>query len=488
MESITWKDMKAIDLNCEQLGLLPIQLMENAGSAIAEEIKKRFIQGNILFVAGRGNNGGDAAVAARHLCQFTQFNINFILLGNVSSIKTLEAKSNFSLLKHCKVNKIKEISNIQNLDIMNLIEEADVIVDGILGTGIIGDIKEPESSVIDLINMSNKYILSIDTPSGGYSNQNIKYIKANSTITFHKMKKELETLPITNFTGELKVAHIGICNNAELFVGNGNLKNLFKRNENSHKGQSGKLLIIAGGAYSGAPALAAMAALRVGVDIVTLATPMNVADIIASFSPNLIVHKLSKSRLCDDDLPDITKLIKKHDTVVIGMGLGNDINIIQTVKKIIPLCKKLVIDADALDAVENIPYLNQEIVITPHKTEFERISQTKLSQDVDLRIKQIVDYSTARNIITLLKGKTDIIADGKKVFLNKTGNSGMSVGGTGDVLAGIVGALLTVNTPLQAASCAAYINGSAGDLAFLEKGYGLLATDVISKIVDIIKN
>lgn len=488
MQNVTWKEMKAIDLNAAQLGLLPIQLMESAGAAITQEIKHRFSRGKILFIAGRGNNGGDACVAARHLSEYTQFETNLILLGNAESIKSSEAKSNFLLLKHCKINYIKEIVSLNDPEILHLIDDADVIVDGILGTGVIGNIKEPEAFIVDLINNSKKYIISIDTPSGNYNGINAKSVKANLTITFHKMKRELVSSPLAEFAGEVIVSKIGICNDAWKFVGKGNLVNLYKRTNDLHKGQAGKILIIAGGAYFGAPALTALGALRTGADIVTIATPENVADIVASFSPDLIVRRLSKSRLCADDLPTLNKLIKLHDVVVIGMGLGKEKDIIPIVKQIIPLCKKIVIDADALDSIENKKYLNQEIIITPHAREFERIAKIQLSEEIEQRIEQIVNYTRDRNIVALLKGKIDIISDGKRILLNRTGNPGMSVGGTGDVLAGITGALLAVNSSQHAASCAAYISGAAGDLAYLDKGYGLIATDVINKITDVMND
>ncbi len=141
MDTITWEEMKVIDANCAQLGLLPIQLMENAGSSISKTIRERFSGGKILLVAGRGNNGGDAFVAARHLCEYPQYQVDVILLGNASSIHTDEAKRNFLLLQHCKINSIKEITDSGDGTLSKLISSADIIVDGILGTGIVGKIR-----------------------------------------------------------------------------------------------------------------------------------------------------------------------------------------------------------------------------------------------------------------------------------------------------------------------------------------------------------
>ncbi|MCC7577055.1 MAG: NAD(P)H-hydrate dehydratase [Methanomethylovorans sp.] len=489
MDPITWEEMKAIDANCAQLGLLPIQLMENAGCSISKAIRDHFSGGKILLIAGRGNNGGDAFVAARHLCQFPQFQIDIMLLGNSASIHTEEAKRNFLLLRHCNVDSINEIMDPGDVKLSDLINNADIIVDGILGTGVTGDIREPEASAIELINLSGKYVIAIDVPSGtmGSNNALSKCVKADLTITFHKMKEELNTLKASIYTGEIKVEGIGVCSHAESYIGKGNLKNLKIRNPYSHKGQAGRILIIGGGAYSGAPALAALAALRTGADIVTVAAPANVADIIASFSPDLIVRCLSNQRLCSEDIPLISRLVDQHDVTVMGIGLGNEEEVVETARRIIPLCKKLVLDADALPALENAEIDASEIVITPHAKEFARIRKVETSADINKRIEEVMTFSREKKLVTLLKGMIDIISDGRKVMLNKTGNAGMSVGGTGDVLAGITGALLATNTPMKAAACAAYINGTAGDLAFKDKGYGLLATDMIERITDVMR-
>lgn len=489
MDSITWEEMKAIDANCAQLGLLPIQLMENAGSSVAKIIRESFSGGKVLLIAGRGNNGGDAFVAARHLCEYPQFQVDVILLGNESSIHTNEAKRNFLLLRHCKINNIGEITDPTDAALSESINNADIIVDGILGTGVTGRIREPEASAIELINLAGKYVIAIDLPSGvmDITGGQTKCVKANLTITFHKMKEELNTSLASIYTGEVRVEGIGVCSHAETFTGIGNLRTLKIRTPDSHKGQAGRILIIGGGAYSGAPALAAMAALRTGADIVTVAAPSSVAGTIASFSPDLIVRCLSGQRLCSEDIPLITKLVSQHDVIVMGMGLGNEEEVVETARRIIPLCKKLVLDADALPAFEKADHNVSEIIVTPHAREFARMRKAETSVDRDTRIEEVMKFSGEKNVVTILKGRIDIVSDGRKVILNGTGNAGMSVGGTGDVLAGITGSLLAINPAMKAAACATYINGAAGDLAFKDKGYGLLATDIIERITDVMR-
>ncbi|MBN1133609.1 MAG: NAD(P)H-hydrate dehydratase [Methanosarcinaceae archaeon] len=488
MRAITSSQMKAIDANCKYLGLLPLQLMENAGSAIAWEIMKRFERVSVLFVAGRGNNGGDAFVAARHLASISDFEIRVIILGQSSKIKTEESRRNFRILKHSDV-EIKEIADTSELLECDWFNCADIIVDAILGTGIKGSIREPESTAIDLLNSSSAYVIAVDIPSGFDPDGGVadKSVRANLTLTFHRMKSGLTLHDAKTYAGEIKVIDIGVCEDAEKFVGMGNIQMLKRRRIDSHKGHSGRVLIIGGGAYSGAPALAALAALRTGADIVTVAAPKSVAGTVASFSPNLIVRSLSSGFLCPDDLPQLSGLIGSHDVVVIGMGIGRSEETRAAVAEILPLCRKVVVDADAFYGLVLPPADGCEIIITPHAGEFAQIRGRETPAEMDERADVVLKFSVENHVVTLLKGPVDVISDGKKVQFNRTGNAGMTVGGTGDVLAGIVGALFAVNQAMDAASCSAFINGAAGELAFGEHGFGLLATDVIDRITEVMK-
>lgn len=487
MNAITSAQMNAIDANCEYLGLSRLQLMENAGAAIAQAIIDKIGGGQknkVTLIAGRGNNGGDAFVAARHLASALGIRPKVILLGRVFQIKTEEARRNFDALKHSDV-EILEVTETTGLLQSDWLKSADIIVDAIFGTGIKGAIREPESTAIDLINESKAYIIAVDVPSG-FSPDGEPFdrsVRADTTLTFHKMKTGLTTPDAKTYAGETKVVDIGVCEDAEKYVGIGNLQILARRSTESHKGHSGRVLVIGGGAYSGAPVLAALAALRTGADIVTLAVPNSVADIVASFSPNLIVRALSSNVLCPEDVPQVLELIKLHDVVVIGMGLGRNDRTQTAVSEIIPHCKRVVVDADALHGLILPPAAGCEIVITPHAGEFAHIR----GDGSGARVEAVMEFSNKNRVVTLLKGNTDIISDSESVLLNRTGNPGMTVGGTGDVLAGIVGALFAVNPAMDAASCGAFINGAAGDIAFGSHGYGLLATDVIDNITKVMK-
>lgn len=489
--------MKAIDKNCECLGLLPVQLMENAGAIIAQNAREKLESGKILFVAGRGNNGGDAFVAARHLAGFSGYTVKVILLGKARDIGTNEALHNYSLLKFSRVEAL-EITDSSQLEAeaSSWFSEADLLVDAIFGTGVKGKIREPESKAIDFINREGKKgkkIISIDIPSGidpdGGNFE--KAVHAELTVTFHHMKIGLLSEGAKEYTGVIKVAEIGIFADAEKYVGPGDLMMLSKRESKGHKGDSGKILVIGGGPYSGAPTFAGLAALKSGADLVTVTVPMSVAETVASYSPNLIVRKLSSEILCPDDFSILVDLINSHDVVVMGMGLGRATETMETVRKILPFCRKAVLDADILSALSGNIFEslagNCEIIVTPHAREFARLRNMETPKSEEARIKVVREFSEEKGVVTLLKGKIDIISDGKQILLNRTGNAGMTVGGTGDVLAGLTGSLFSRNPAFLSATCAAYINGAAGDLAFEKAGNGLLATDVIENIPRIIK-
>ena len=459
MRSISSEEMNALDANCKYFGLLPLQLMENAGAALAREVKARALGKKIAIVAGRGNNGGDAFVAARHL---VGFNVTTYLLGKSRDFSTEEAKRNWKILEHLSFD-LREIKDPSDL----LLGEYDLVIDAVFGTGGHGPVKGLEAMAIDAINSVGKPVISVDVPSGLGTN---KVVQPDLTVTFHRPKPGLK--------GEVKVVDIGIPSEAEFFVGPGDLGLIRKRTPESHKGDSGRILVIGGGPYTGAPALTALAALRAGADIVTVAAPKTAAKTISGFSPDLIVQKLAKDHLCPEDIGVLRDQITRHDVVVMGMGLGRHKETQDALAMIIPLCKKTVIDADALQL--DLPLKG---IVTPHASEFQRISGISLvDASYRERIEPLKGYAAEKGLVVLLKGKIDLITDGDVVRANTTGNPGMTVGGTGDVLAGVTAAFYARTSALWAATAAAFVNGRAGDLVYIEKEYGMVATDIIEKI------
>jgi len=264
-----------------------------------------------------------------------------------------------------------------------------------------------------------------------------------------------------------------------------------KRKKEVHKYNFGSLLIIGGSKiYSGSPALNALAALKSGVDIVEVAAPERSANIIASFSPNLITYPLKGDFLEKKHLDEIFKIIRNKTACIIGGGLGREkktfIAVQEFLKKINLPC---VIDADAIYAIsEKKEILKENFILTPHPYEFFILSSEKIEKNLNKRKKQVKRIAKKFGIVILLKGYIDIISDGKKIYLNKTGSPYMTKGGTGDILAGICGALLARKIePIKAAFYSAYINGKAGELAGKKYGESLLATDLLDMIYKVIK-
>jgi NAD(P)H-hydrate epimerase len=270
------------------------------------------------------------------------------------------------------------------------------------------------------------------------------------------------------------------------------IKKIYKPREKwSHKGDFGRLLVIGGSKkYSGSPAFNTLAAYRSGVDLVTIAAPRRAADIIASFSPDLITYPLDGDYLNESHLDDIFILAEDSDAVAIGGGLERNKETLDTVKKILKgLTLPCVIDADAIHAIRGEKeILKDNFIVTPHSNEFYVLTGKKPESDMKKRIALVKEEASNLDCIIALKGHLDVISDGKKVAINKTGNPFMTKGGTGDTLTGICGALLARKVdPFKAACAACYINGRAGDLAAKKFGEGLMASDLLNEIPNVIR-
>ena len=262
---------------------------------------------------------------------------------------------------------------------------------------------------------------------------------------------------------------------------------MFLKKRGEHKGENGRILVIGGSEdYIGAPAFVGLAALRTGTDIVVIAAPEKAAWAINSLSPDLITKKFEGDFLNFDNVKDLIELSEDFDVVLIGNGLGLEPSTMDLARELVErIPQPKVIDADALKALHDAEFTNA--VLTPHEKEFEILSGEKLPEDLEKKAA-IVKRFSRRNIIITLKGQTDIITDGEKVKYNKTGNSGMTIGGTGDVLAGITAGLLAQSKDLfNSAYYAAYLNGKIGDYLLRKKGIGFTASDMIGLIPEIKK-
>lgn len=479
---VTVDQMRALEANADYFGVSYGTLMETAGRKVAEAVQVLGNGRRVLAVCGKGNNGGDGFVASRYLSQ-AGFEVSVLLLGRASDVKKGPAAENLFKLRMAKAD-VLEIEAPELLS-PELLANCDVILDAILGTGSADRPRGLAAKAISLINDSPATKVSVDIPSGldCTTGECELCVKPDLVVTFHAPKKGLERYNTV-------VADIGIPEKASEFVGPGDLRNVRARGDFEHKGQNGRVLVIGGGPYTGAPALAGLAALRTSAGIVTIAAPQRAADIIASYSPNLITLPLTdRNRLVRADVELLRPEIGRHDVVVIGNGAGRDPETLAAIAELISLCDRVVIDADALQ-----PGMPLKGIITPHRGEFKRIRGADASEEGmqeagvnDAGVNDAKQFSSSRRLVTLLKGKPCVITDGDRVKLSGTGNPGMAVGGTGDVLAGVVAALYCVNPAFEAAAVAAFVSGAAGDLAFKEKGYGLLATDVIYYIPYVMK-
>jgi NAD(P)H-hydrate epimerase len=231
------------------------------------------------------------------------------------------------------------------------------------------------------------------------------------------------------------------------------------------------------------------------VDLVNVAAPEMAAQSIASFSPSMITLKLPGSHLSSSHLKFLNTQFDKASAIVIGPGLGSARETFNAVKRIvnigINLKKPMLIDADGLKALGLVKkkVFNESVVITPHAGEFESLSGKNPARDLKARVEEVRAFSSTSGAVTLLKGHTDVISDGTRVKLNDTGNPGMTVGGTGDVLAGVVAGLMAQGIePYRAAVAGAFVNGAAGDFAKERMGFHLTPTDLIRFIPKIMND
>jgi len=488
-ETITSPEMRALETNAEYYGISLLQLMETAGRNVAEEIASRFNpkKTRVVIFCGSGGNGGDGFVAARHLTCLG-FKVEVILATKASNIASESAKKNWNALQILKnsvsIKEVKDSTLIPDV-------KANVVVDALLGIGSKGKLRPPILQIVEKINSMNAFCVAVDVPTGINSDSGEvlgNAVNANLTVTFYKAKPGLAKAK--EYTGEIVVKNIGLPQEFEHFTGPGDVTLAVKpRLPEAHKGNFGRLLVIGGSnVFSGAPALAAMAALRTGVDVATIAAPKKTATIISSMSPALIVVKLKGKHLNSSNLPSLKEQLESATAVVLGPGLGLHSETKEAIKEIIEQLEQtrtpLLLDADGLKAFAEFKRkLDCPLVLTPHAREYEILTGTKLANSLEKKVQDIQRMARKLDATILLKGPVDIVSNGVAVKFNFTGNPGMTVGGTGDVLSGIVGGLLAMGTDsFSAAVAGAFINGAAGDFVAVEKGNHMIPTDILEWI------
>lgn len=465
-------EMRVLDRNAQYAGISALDLMEAAGKAVAEVARSEFSMAGkrVLVVCGPGNNGGDGLAAARLLAKDAR--VTVLPARSPDQFSTSEAQTNFE--------RLRDVQILAGLDRSEeAIAQADVIIDALLGIGVDGVPREPFASLIRQMDASGKPILSIDVPSGFGSGL---MVRPTVTVALHDVKEGMAP----ENSGRIQVVDIGIPPNVANRIGPGEFLLYPAPKATSHKGQNGRLLVIAGGPYTGAPALVGFGALGIGVDLVHIATPALAATVVASYSPTFIVHPLVGHRLLREDLRQIQELTPRADAVAIGPGLGEVEGTLETVREVVRnLPIPMVIDADGIKAVAGDPkcLAGKRAVLTPHSREFQTLTGKSLPDAPEERGHIVRETAKSLGATILLKGPVDIVTDGTRLKFNYTGNSGMTAGGTGDVLCGLTAGLIAKGMALyDAARLAAFANGAAGDLAFKEKSYGLTAVDVADNL------
>ncbi len=463
---VTHRRMQIVDINSGYFGVSRETLMENAGRQAFLEIKDRFKFKTVVIFCGTGNNGGDGLVIARYLHDDGK-DVRVIFTCGVP--KTPEAQKNF-----LKIKDRVETSSFEKMPVKTPIT-ADLIVDAILGTGIKGELREPVKSAVDLINNSKAPKVSIDVPTGLDSDTGKgECVRADLVVTFHKMKKGLER----SKRFEVTVKDIGVPEEAETHAGPGDvIFNLKTRKEDSHKGDHGRVIIVGGSdLFYGAPILAGMGALNSGADLVCLVVPEVNFEITRCHLPDFIVRKYPGDFLNENAVDAVLKLSEGVDAMVIGPGLGTREETLNAVTSILNGIEvPVVVDADAIKAVKP-PIKNA--IITPHSGEFESLTGEKPC------LETVLDCAKKFDSVIIQKSAVDIMASQNGQYrYNSTGNPGMTVGGTGDVLAGVTAGLIAQGVDLfESALCSSFITGFCGGELEKRKGYCYTATDVAEEI------
>lgn len=554
MQIVTPKQMGKLEDISEKLGVSKRQLMENAGRKLAElidgycrnEAKLRPEDSSVVFLAGTGNNGGDCYAAADILL-YKGYRITVIHIGGLP--KTLLAQEMLSILPRDRITFIEGFrsGNVEaaieaaELDYMTIqprsadaddeehgrnplddllhaekkrmglikgaVVGAQVLVDGVFGTGFHGELDKDTMGIFGI--GSGAYRIAVDIPSGGNSSEgtvSAGIFKADETLTFGYLKTGMSQFPLKKYCGRITVADIGIPKGAlkQLFDGGEREYHRIERNflaayppkreRDSHKGDFGTVLVIAGSSsMRGAAAFATLGALRSGAGLVRLATVEKCIDTASIHAPEATFIELDSDdygyMLYDSSREPLAAAMEKADAVVIGCGMGVTPDTIELTKFVTETAKcPVIIDADGINCIaKDIDILmkkNSDIIITPHMGEMARLLRCDVKMIADNRLIAAEKYAEQYGITVVLKGAGTVIASGRSTAVNHTGNAGMSVGGSGDVLAGMIGAAVAQGCGIFDGACAGvYMHGLAGDTAARKLGMeAMLPRDIISAL------
>ena len=526
MKVVTSKQMRKIEQTAiEELGIPSVLLMENAAINTAKHgfrIIHNKQNAKVLIVCGSGNNGGDGTALARHL-YIKGIDVKVIFAGDTNAAKG-DAAVNLQITKNLGIPIEFVLNTGSSLNIQKVIEDSDLVVDAMFGTGLDRNIEGNYKYLTETINRYAKYVLSVDMPSGIHSDTGRIMgcaVKAAETVTFGYLKTGILLYPGAEYAGKVHIEDIGIPGvliekvktEANVLTSSEAKKMLPARRLRSNKGNYGKVLVFAGSAgMPGAAALACCASYKTGCGLVTACVLPHVAGVIHHWQREVITHNVPEMNgmYCKRSIENLTDEIKSASVILIGPGIGRSPDVTEFVYELINTAQApLVLDADALFAVsENVNILKQKkapCVITPHPGEMSRLQTGRLlagrlladslleKELTEVSISDVLDdisgyavkFSAEFNVVTLLKDAHTVIAnpDGN-FYINTSGNNALSKAGTGDALAGMIAGFIAQGSDVfNAGILGAYFHGKAGEAASAEMShYGVTASDIINYI------
>jgi ADP-dependent NAD(P)H-hydrate dehydratase / NAD(P)H-hydrate epimerase len=504
VEILTSQQMRRIDRRAARsFGVPEIVLMENAGLKLFETLQR--IDGDlksrgILLLCGKGNNGGDTFVLARHLHN-QGIPFSALLFGRRRDVRG-SAAMNLRALERLGQAPREVTGGGEWRAARTLLQSSDLIVDGILGTGLTRPVEGLLASVIEDVNAARALVVAVDVPSGlSGDTQEIPgpCIRADHTVTFVRPKLPHVLPPAEEMCGRLHVVDIGLPNEAVAAEGADldllqpeELAGLLpKRRPDSHKGDYGHALVVAGSrGKGGAARLAALGALRAGCGLVTAAVPRGLQSGFVSRAMEVMTEGLpetAEGTLAESGIPRLLALLEGKQAVAVGPGLSTHPETKRLIRELIRRARvPVVLDADGVNAFAGdeaaLSGRKHPLVLTPHPGEMGRLLGMS-SRDVQSRRLPLArEFARRHHCCLVLKGYRSLIATpAGRVHVNPTGNPGMATGGSGDVLTGLLVGLLAQGIEVSAAArLGAYLHGLAGDLAAAEVGEApLIARDIL---------
>ena len=507
MKVVTAAEMRKIDQDTiEDIGIPGIVLMETAGSEIVRSVDRHYPTAHRIGIfVGKGNNGGDGLVIARQLAHAGR-EVYIILVSPEDSF-TGEAQTNLDIVKNLGLN-IQDVNDaILHLNTLG----CELLIDTIFGTGLHSEVREPISTIINEINNLSIPILAVDLPSGLDADTGKPLgtcVKADRTITIGLPKRGLLLHPGAELAGQLEIVDIGFPKqviDAQKINVNWTTKKdaanfLPPRTSDSHKGSYGRVLVVAGSTgMTGAASLTSEAALRSGAGLVTLAIPKSlnaIMEVKLSEVMTLPLPETEDGSLADSAAQAILEYAERNKSILaIGPGLSQHPETVALVHQLIKenieqsLDLRMVIDADGLNALakakEHISMLGMDAVLTPHLGEMARLTDTPIPTLATDRIGVSEEFTKKYGLTLVLKGAPTITSyPNGRVWINSTGNPGMSTAGMGDVLTGVIAGIMAQKVQsAHAATLGVYLHGLAGDIAAETVGmHALVAGDVLETI------